>query len=191
MGAWPRYHVIIRLTSPPSGPASSSSSSSPSLLAKSLTLEPPCSPCVHQEMLETDDSQPGASSSSSSSPPGRCGSGHGEFPVNDTGPPELPAAATPPSRRPPLPGPKPQSKRPIHVRLSSFPSQNDVFRPAQFHPSPPICSNRPGRRSRVHGLRTNRSPLPHPADRFRPTPEGCGLRPRKATAPPPPPASCP
>lgn len=187
--------MISCLTSPPSGPASSSSSS-PSLLAKSLTLEPPCSPCVHQEMLETDDSQPGASSSSSSPPgaelAGRCGSGREEFPVNDTGPPELPtAAATPPSRRPPLPGPKPQSKRLNQVRLSSFPSGNDVFRLAQFHPSPPICSNRPGRRSRVYGLRTNRSPLPHPADRFRPTPEACGLRPHKATAPPPPPASCP
>ncbi|TNM86519.1 hypothetical protein fugu_006749, partial [Takifugu bimaculatus] len=88
---------------------SSSSSSSPSLLAKSLSLEPPCSPCVHQEVLETDEQQqPGSEPGPSSSPgpaslEGRCGPG------SDTGPPELPAATTtPPSRRPPLPGPKPQ-----------------------------------------------------------------------------------
>ncbi len=100
-----------------------SSSSSPSLMTKSLSLEPPCSPCGHQEALDADgpqqlSSDPGPSSSSSgpASLEGGVGlterrrSANGLLQVNDTGPPELPATSiTPPSKsRPPLPGPKPQ-----------------------------------------------------------------------------------
>lgn len=41
--------------------------------------------------------------------------------VNDTGPPELPATMiTPPSKRPPLPGPKPQSDHHTFLIVISF-----------------------------------------------------------------------
>ncbi|XP_056897302.1 FYVE, RhoGEF and PH domain-containing protein 1 isoform X2 [Takifugu flavidus] len=118
---------------------SSSSSSSPSLLAKSLSLEPPCSPCVHQEVLETDEQQqPGSEPGPSSSPgpaslEGRCGPG------SDTGPPELPAATTtPPSRRPPLPGPKPQiPPKPAHLQQQA--SRPRLRAPDKPQPPPPPC----------------------------------------------------
>lgn len=173
---WPQGRVISSLPCrPPSGPASSSSSS-PSLLAKSLALEPPCSPCVHQEMLEPDVQRrrPG----SSSAPPsleagaelaGPSGAGDGPPPVNDTGPPELPATTTPPSRRPPLPGPKPQSKKvcvcarvrvcplfhrkmpltrwsrpavppkPAHLQQQAGPSRPRLRAPDKPLPPPPPC----------------------------------------------------
>lgn len=116
-----------------SGP---SSSSSPSLLTKSLSLEPSCSPCGHLGALDADSSQqpssdPGPSSSTSgpASLEGgaelaeRRGSANGLLLVNDTGPPELPATTiTPPSKsRPPLPGPKPQGKNLIHFFFLSHP----------------------------------------------------------------------
>ncbi|KAG7220395.1 hypothetical protein INR49_018233 [Caranx melampygus] len=96
------------------------SSSSPSLLTKSLSLEPSCSPCGHEGALDADtpqqpSSDPGTSFSSLEGGVGqteRRGSATGLLLVNDTGPPELPATTiTPPSKsRPPLPGPKPQVK---------------------------------------------------------------------------------
>lgn len=109
------------LTCLPSGP---SPSSSPSLLTKSLSLEPSCSPCSHQGALDADapqqmSSDPGPSSSSGPASleggpelTARCGSANGLLLVNDTGPPELPATTvtTQSKSRPPLPGPKPQGK---------------------------------------------------------------------------------
>lgn len=88
----------------PAGPASSTS---PTLLAKSLSLEPSCSPCGHQGALDADAPlQPDSGSEEGAEPAESGGS------VNDTGPPELPVTTvTAPNRtRPPLPGPKPQGK---------------------------------------------------------------------------------
>ncbi|KAM9343459.1 FYVE, RhoGEF and PH domain-containing protein 1 [Pholidichthys leucotaenia] len=134
-----------------------SSSSSPSLLMKSLSLEPSCSPCGHQGTLDTDtpdqpSSDPGPSSSSSgpASLEGgpdlteRCASSDGLLLVNDRGPPELPATTvTPPSKsRPPLPGPKPQvPPKPPHLQ-----QQVGVSRPrprAPDKPLPPMPPCRP------------------------------------------------
>ncbi|XP_063319322.1 FYVE, RhoGEF and PH domain-containing protein 1 isoform X1 [Pelmatolapia mariae] len=126
-----------------------SSSSSPSLLTKSLSLEPSCSPCGHLGALDADSlqqpsSDPGPSSSTSSpaSLEGgaelaeRRGSANGLLLVNDTGPPELPATTiTPPSKsRPPLPGPKPQvPPKPPHLQ-----QQTGVPRPRPRAPEKPL-----------------------------------------------------
>ncbi|XP_029912653.1 FYVE, RhoGEF and PH domain-containing protein 1 [Myripristis murdjan] len=127
-----------------------SSSSSPRLLTKSLSLEPPCSPCGHQEALEADapqqlSSDPGPSSGPASlegaEPLERRGSA-GELQVNDTGPPELPATTiTPPSKsRPPLPGPKPQvPPKPPHLQLQAGGSRPRPRAPDKPLPPPPPC----------------------------------------------------
>ncbi|XP_067449527.1 FYVE, RhoGEF and PH domain-containing protein 1 isoform X1 [Thunnus thynnus] len=136
-----------------------SSSSSPSLLTKSLSLEPPCSPCGHQGALDADadadapqqpSSDPGPTSSSSgpASLEGgaplteRRGSANGLLLVNDTGPPELPAATiTPPSKsRPPLPGPKPQvPPKPPHLQQQAGVSRPRPRAPDKPLPPPPPC----------------------------------------------------
>ncbi|XP_038578561.1 FYVE, RhoGEF and PH domain-containing protein 1 isoform X2 [Micropterus salmoides] len=125
------------------------SSSSPTLLTKSLSLEPSCSPCGHQGALDADapqqpSSDPGPSTSSSG--PASLGGGaeltesrgsdNGQLLVNDTGPPELPATTiTPPSKsRPPLPGPKPQvPPKPPHLQ-----QQVGVLRPRPRAPDKPL-----------------------------------------------------
>ncbi|XP_049437037.1 FYVE, RhoGEF and PH domain-containing protein 1 isoform X2 [Epinephelus fuscoguttatus] len=132
-----------------------SSSSSPSLLTKSLSLEPSCSPCGHQGALDADapqqlSSDPGPSSSSSgpASLEGgaelteRRGSANGLLLVNDTGPPELPAATvTPPSKsRAPLPGPKPQvPPKPPHLQQQAGVSRPRPRAPDKPLPPPPPC----------------------------------------------------
>ncbi|XP_029362850.1 FYVE, RhoGEF and PH domain-containing protein 1 [Echeneis naucrates] len=113
------------------------SSSSPSLLTKSLSLEPSCSPCGHQAPLDVDapqqlSSDPGPSSSSSGPPSLEGGA---VLMVNDTGPPELPPTMmTPPSKsRPPLPGPKPQvPPKPPHLQ------QVGVLKPRPRAPEKPL-----------------------------------------------------
>ncbi|XP_074501027.1 FYVE, RhoGEF and PH domain-containing protein 1 isoform X2 [Sebastes fasciatus] len=133
-----------------------SSSSSPSLLTKSLSLEPSCSPCGHQGALDADapqqlSSDPGPSSSLSgpASLEGgtelteRRGSANGLLLVNDTGPPELPSTTvTPPSKsRPPLPGPKPQvPPKPPHLQ-----QQAGVSRPRPRAPDKPLPPTPPCR----------------------------------------------
>ncbi|XP_038154360.1 FYVE, RhoGEF and PH domain-containing protein 1 isoform X2 [Cyprinodon tularosa] len=122
------------------GPASSTS---PSLLAKGLSLEPSCSPCGHQGVLDGDtpqsDSEPGSGSLEEGAEPVDCC-----VSVNDTGPPELPAATvTAPNRvRPPLPGPKPQvPPKPPHLQ-----QQAGLIRPRpriQEKPPPPPAPCRP------------------------------------------------
>ncbi|KAM9856198.1 FYVE, RhoGEF and PH domain-containing protein 1 [Aulostomus maculatus] len=132
-----------------------SSSSSPSLLTKSLSLEPPCSPCGHQEALDADATQQPSSDPgptlSSSGPPSLEGGAplmerHGsvnEFQlVNDTGPPELPATTvTPPSKsRPPLPGPKPQvPPKPPHLQQQAGALRLRPRAPDKPLPPPPPC----------------------------------------------------
>ncbi|XP_023150922.2 FYVE, RhoGEF and PH domain-containing protein 1 isoform X2 [Amphiprion ocellaris] len=123
------------------GPASPSS---PSLLTKSLSLEPSCSPCGHQGALDADAAQqsmanpsPSCSSSGSASLEGGA-----ELPelVNDMGPPELPVAmTTPPSRsRPPLPGPKPQvPPKPPHLQQQV--TRTRLRAPDKPLPPPPPC----------------------------------------------------
>ncbi|KAM9351263.1 FYVE, RhoGEF and PH domain-containing protein 1 [Symphorus nematophorus] len=125
-----------------------SSSSSPSLLTKSLSLEPSCSPCGHQGAPDAD--APGLSSSSSSSGPAslegggaelteRRGSANGLLLVNDTGPPV--ATTTPPSKsRPPLPGPKPQvPPKPPHLQQQAGVSRPRPRAPDKPLPPPPPC----------------------------------------------------
>ncbi|XP_015253510.1 PREDICTED: FYVE, RhoGEF and PH domain-containing protein 1 isoform X2 [Cyprinodon variegatus] len=122
------------------GPASSTS---PSLLAKGLSLEPSCSPCGHQGVLDGDtpqsDSEPGSGSLEEGAEPVDCC-----VSVNDTGPPELPATTvTAPNRvRPPLPGPKPQvPPKPPHLQ-----QQAGLIRPRpriQEKPPPPPAPCRP------------------------------------------------
>ncbi|XP_060929969.1 FYVE, RhoGEF and PH domain-containing protein 1 [Limanda limanda] len=117
------------------------SSSSPSLLTKGLSLEPSCSPCGHQGALDADvpeqlssDSGPGSSSLGPASLDG-CG----PLLVNDTGPPELPAATlAPPIRtRPPLPGPKPQvPPKPPHLQQTAS-SRPRLKAPEKPLPPPP------------------------------------------------------
>ncbi|KAM3872291.1 FYVE, RhoGEF and PH domain-containing protein 1 [Diretmus argenteus] len=135
-----------------------SSSSSPRLLTKSLSLDPPCSPCGHQGALDANapqrlSSDPGPSSGPSSldgvellerhplDPPGRCCSASGLL-VNDTGPPELPTTTlTPQSKsRPPLPGPKPQvPPKPPHLQQQAGGSRPRPRAPDKPLPPPPPC----------------------------------------------------
>ncbi|XP_070766327.1 FYVE, RhoGEF and PH domain-containing protein 1 [Enoplosus armatus] len=131
------------------------SSSSPTLLTKSLSLEPSCSPCGHQGALDADtpqrlSSDPGPSSSSSgpASLGGgaelteRCGSANGLLLVNDSGPPGLPVTTiTPPSKsRPPLPGPKPQvPPKPPHLQQQTGVSRPRPRAPDKPLPPPPPC----------------------------------------------------
>ncbi|XP_034027729.1 FYVE, RhoGEF and PH domain-containing protein 1 [Thalassophryne amazonica] len=136
------------------GPASSSS---PSLLTKSLSLDPTCSPCDHQGALDADvpqqpSSDPGPSSSGPSSLDGGLEtSGHHSSPhelllVNETGPPELPATTvTPPSKsRPPLPGPKPQvPPKPPHLQQQAGLSRPRPRAPEKPLPPPPPCRTLP------------------------------------------------
>ncbi|XP_026223673.1 FYVE, RhoGEF and PH domain-containing protein 1 [Anabas testudineus] len=167
------YHLN---TAPPSssstcrtGPASSS----PSLLTKGLSLEPSCSPCGHYGALDADNPQqlssdPGPSSASSGpasleggSPlmrlTERCGSANEQ--VNDTGPPELPAATiTPLSKsRPPLPGPKPQvPPKPPHLQQQAGLSRPRPRAPEKPLPPTPPCRPLPadpreGRTPPIHG----------------------------------------
>ncbi|XP_073326771.1 FYVE, RhoGEF and PH domain-containing protein 1 [Pagrus major] len=148
-----------------------SSSSSPSLLTKSLSLEPSCSPCGHRGALDADvpqqlSSDPGPSSSSGpASLEGgpelmeRHGSANGLLLVNDTGPPELPAMTiTPPSKsRPPLPGPKPQvPPKPPHLQQQAGMSRPRPRAPDKPLPPPPPCRPLPadprgGRTPPIHG----------------------------------------
>ncbi|XP_071314775.1 FYVE, RhoGEF and PH domain-containing protein 1 [Trachinotus anak] len=132
-----------------------SSSSSPSLLTKSLSLEPSCSPCGHQAALDAETPQqpssdpgPSISSSGPTSLEGmaelteRQGSAIGLLLVNDTGPPELPATTiTPPSKsRPPLPGPKPQvPPKPPHLQQQGGVSRPRPRAPDKPLPPPPPC----------------------------------------------------
>ncbi|KAM6982479.1 LOW QUALITY PROTEIN: FYVE, RhoGEF and PH domain-containing protein 1 [Tautogolabrus adspersus] len=151
------YHL-----SPPTPPQQRSalhrtgpSSSSPSLLTKSLSLEPSCSPCGHKVALDADTPQQALSdpgpSSSSSGPASlaegaelteRRSSASGLLLVNDTGPPERPATTiTPPSKRVPLPGPKPQvPPKPPHLQ-----QQAGVSRPRPRAPEKPLPPTPPCR----------------------------------------------
>uniref|UniRef100_A0A1A7WGW6 FYVE, RhoGEF and PH domain containing 1 n=2 Tax=Iconisemion striatum TaxID=60296 RepID=A0A1A7WGW6_9TELE len=120
------------------GPASSSS---PSLLSKTLSLEPSCSSCGHQRVLDTDVPE----LSSSDLGPGSveegaelecCGS------VIDTGPPELPATTITPINkiRPLLPGPKPQvPPKPPHLQQQAGGSRLRPRVPDKPLPPPPPC----------------------------------------------------
>ncbi|XP_022619619.1 FYVE, RhoGEF and PH domain-containing protein 1 [Seriola dumerili] len=152
------YHLS---STPPAHNSSStcrtgpSSSSSPSLLTKSLSLEPSCSPCGHQGVLDADtpqqpSSDPGPSFSSSgpASLEGgaglteRRGSAIGLLLVNDTGPPELPATTIAPlsKSRPPLPGPKPQvPPKPPHLQQQAGVSRPRPRAPEKPLPPPPPC----------------------------------------------------
>ncbi|XP_051282643.1 FYVE, RhoGEF and PH domain-containing protein 1 isoform X2 [Dicentrarchus labrax] len=128
-----------------------SSTSSPSLLTKSLSLEPSCSPCGHQEALDDDSPQQPSSdpgpSSSSSGPAfpegGEERTERQELPlVIDTGPPELPATTfTPPGKsRPPLPGPKPQvPPKPPHLQQQAGVTRPRPRAPDKPLPPPPPC----------------------------------------------------
>ncbi|XP_043989844.1 FYVE, RhoGEF and PH domain-containing protein 1 isoform X1 [Gambusia affinis] len=118
------------------GPASSTS---PTLLAKSLSVEPSCSPCGHQGALDADapqqpDSDPG---SEEGAEPAESGGS-----VNDTGPPELPVTTvTAPNRtRPPLPGPKPQvPPKPPHLQQQAGAVRPRPRVPEKSLPPPPPC----------------------------------------------------
>ncbi|KAM4562141.1 FYVE, RhoGEF and PH domain-containing protein 1 isoform 2-T4 [Odontesthes bonariensis] len=129
-----------------------SSSSSPSLLTKSLSLDPSCSPCVHHVALDADapqqpSSDPGPSSSFSGAAsleeeaePAERGGSVNELLVNDTGPPALPpAVVTPASRsRPPLPGPKPQvPPKPPHLQQAAAQRPRHRVRDKPLPPPPP------------------------------------------------------
>ncbi|XP_072223639.1 FYVE, RhoGEF and PH domain-containing protein 1 isoform X2 [Leuresthes tenuis] len=130
-----------------------SSSSSPSLLTKSLSLEPSCSPCGHHVALDADtpqqpSSDPGPSSSGATSLEEeaelaelaeRSGSVN-ELLVKDPGPLELPpATVTAPSRsRPPLPGPKPQvPPKPPHLQQTAAQRSRLRVRDKPIPPPPP------------------------------------------------------
>ncbi|XP_075996781.1 FYVE, RhoGEF and PH domain-containing protein 1 [Genypterus blacodes] len=150
-----------------------SSSSSPSLQTKSLSLEPPCSPCSHQGALMDADipEQLGSDPCPSSLEEG---AGHFEphpletqerrCSVNETGPPELPAATImPPSKsRPPLPGPKPQvPPKPPHLQQQAGVSRPRPRAPEKPLPPPPPCRPLP---ADPRGGRTPPSNLPCCAD---------------------------
>ncbi|XP_035501093.1 FYVE, RhoGEF and PH domain-containing protein 1 isoform X3 [Scophthalmus maximus] len=124
-----------------------SSSSSPSLLTKSLSLEPSCSPCGHQGALDADAPQQPSSDpgpvSLEGGPllTGRRGSANGLLLVNDTGPPELPATTIiPPSKSRPLPqGHKPQvPPKPPHLQQAGV-SKPRLRGPDKPLPPPPPC----------------------------------------------------
>ncbi|GLD69111.1 FYVE, RhoGEF and PH domain-containing protein 1 isoform X1 [Lates japonicus] len=148
------YHLTPPLSSSSTCRTGPSSSSSPSLLTKSLSLEPSCSPCGHQGALDADapqqpSSDPGPSSSSGpASLEGGVelrehrGSANGLLLVNDTGPPELPATTiTPQSKsRPPLPRPKPQvPPKPPHLQQQAGVSRPRSRAPDKPLPPPPPC----------------------------------------------------
>ncbi|XP_014872854.1 FYVE, RhoGEF and PH domain-containing protein 1 isoform X1 [Poecilia latipinna] len=115
------------------------SSTSPTLLAKSLSLESSCSPCGHQGALDADaplqpDSNPGSEEGAEQTESG--GS------VNDTGPPELPVTTvTAPNRtRPPLLGPKPQvPPKPPHLQQQAGAMRPRLRVPEKSLPPPPPC----------------------------------------------------
>ncbi|XP_069033807.1 FYVE, RhoGEF and PH domain-containing protein 1 isoform X1 [Embiotoca jacksoni] len=154
-----RFSYHLNTTPPHSGSSATrrtgpSSSSSPSLVTKSLSLEPSCSPCGHQETLDADapqqpSSDPGPRCSTSgpasleggAEPAERRGSANGLLLVNDTGPPELPVTTTPPSKsRPPLPGPKPQvPPKPPHLQQQAGVSRTRPRAPEKPLPPPPPC----------------------------------------------------
>ncbi|XP_059190052.1 FYVE, RhoGEF and PH domain-containing protein 1 [Centropristis striata] len=120
------------------GPASSSS---PSVLTQSLSLEPSCSPCGHQEAPPPSSSSGPASLEGGAEPTERRGSANGLLLVNDTGPPELPATTmTPASKsRPPLPGPKPQvPPKPPHLQQAAA-ARPRPRAPDKPLPPPPPC----------------------------------------------------
>ncbi|XP_026188909.1 FYVE, RhoGEF and PH domain-containing protein 1 [Mastacembelus armatus] len=151
------YHLNSTLTPPPNSSSTCrtgpSSSSSPSLLTKSLSLEPSCSPCSHQGEQDAEASQQesfnlGPSSSGPASLDGGaeltecCNSDNGLLLVTDTGPPELPATTvTPPTKtRPPPPGPKPQvPPKPAHLQQQAGVSRPRPRAPDKPLPPPPPC----------------------------------------------------
>lgn len=112
--------VSLTCLLPSAGPASSSAS----LLSKTLSLEPSCSPCGLQGGLDADNPQLLSSNMAPSAVEEGaelvecCG------PVMDTGPAELPVTTvTPPTKiRPPLPGPKPQGTTSSVLFFDSFSS---------------------------------------------------------------------
>ncbi|XP_068196024.1 FYVE, RhoGEF and PH domain-containing protein 1 [Antennarius striatus] len=121
-----------------------SASSSPSLIAKSLSLEPSCSTCGHQDALDDD----GPQQLCSDPEPGSCSSGPAsleeltEHPgsanrlllVNETGPPELPVKRAPP------PGLKPQvPPKPPHLQQQVGVSRPRLRAPDKPLPPPPPC----------------------------------------------------
>nr|XP_020469471.1 FYVE, RhoGEF and PH domain-containing protein 1 isoform X2 [Monopterus albus] len=146
------YHLRSSSSTCRTGP---SSSSSPSLLTKSLALEPSCSPCGHHGAVDIDASQqmssgPGSKSSSSgpASLEGEAGlaehreSNNGLLLANDTGPPELPATTITQlhKNRPPLPGPKPQvPPKPPHLQQQAGGSRPRPRAPDKPLPPPPPC----------------------------------------------------
>ncbi|KAM8754884.1 FYVE, RhoGEF and PH domain-containing protein 1 isoform 1-T1 [Acanthopagrus schlegelii] len=154
-----RFSYHLSSTSTPTAHSSThrtgpSPSSSPSLLTKSLSLEPSCSPCSHQGALDADapqqmSSDPGPSSSSGPASleggpelTARCGSANGLLLVNDTGPPELPATivTTQSKSRPPLPGPKPQvPPKPPHLQQQAGVLRPRPRVPDKALPPPPPC----------------------------------------------------
>ncbi|XP_013885668.1 FYVE, RhoGEF and PH domain-containing protein 1 [Austrofundulus limnaeus] len=130
--------AMYRSSTSTRGPASSSAS----LLSKTLSLEPSCSPCGLQGALDADSPQLLSSNMAPSSlEEGAelvecCG------PVMDTGPVELPVTTVTPTTRsrPPLPGPKPQvPPKPPHLQQQAGLSRPRPRVPDKSLPPPPPC----------------------------------------------------
>ncbi|CAN9515229.1 unnamed protein product [Ophioblennius macclurei] len=120
-----------------------SSSSSPSLLTKSVSLEPSCSPCGHlvapdANYLQQSASDPGPASSSSgpASLEGEADLAERLLLAKEGGP-----TVTPPGRsRPPLPGPKPQvPPKPPHLQQQAVVSRPRPRPPDKPLPPTPPC----------------------------------------------------
>ncbi|XP_047444772.1 FYVE, RhoGEF and PH domain-containing protein 1 [Mugil cephalus] len=157
------YHLTSSSSTHRTGP---SSSSSPSLLTKSLSLEPSCSPCGHGT-LDPDAPLEGPSTSSSgpASLEGGAEPADGLVLVNDTGPPELPATTVTPPRksRPPLPGPKPQvPPKPPHLQQQAGVSKPRPRAPDKPLPPMPPCRPLPAdpRGGRTPPIRADGSASP-------------------------------
>ncbi|XP_037830350.1 FYVE, RhoGEF and PH domain-containing protein 1 [Kryptolebias marmoratus] len=134
--------AMYRSSTSTRGPASSSAS----LLNKTLSLEPSCSPCGLQGMLDADVPQlPSSNMGPSSLEEGAelvecCGS------AIDTGPLELSVTTvTPPTRScPPLLGPKPQvPPKPPHLQQQGGVSRPRPRVPDKPLPPPPTCRGLP------------------------------------------------
>ncbi|KAG7521356.1 FYVE, and PH domain-containing 1 isoform X1 [Solea senegalensis] len=120
-----------------------SSSSSPSLLTKSLPLEPSCSPCGHQVALDADTPQQPTSDLglvSSPSDPTSLERGAPGMKQQSSASEPRPSDLTPLSRsRAPPPGPKPQvPPKPPHLQQATL-SQPRPRVPGKPLPPPPPC----------------------------------------------------
>ncbi|XP_058497940.1 FYVE, RhoGEF and PH domain-containing protein 1 isoform X1 [Solea solea] len=120
-----------------------SSSSSPSLLTKSLPLEPSCSPCGHLVALDADTpQQPTSDQGLVSSPSGPTSLERGALGMKQqsSASEPRPSDLTPLSRsRAPPPGPKPQvPPKPPHLQQATL-SQPRPRVPGKPLPPPPPC----------------------------------------------------